>query len=175
LVQKRAQEELEKATAITQAKAEAGKKGAQKRWQSDGTHNGKRMAEPSNSHRQTDAPLPSPEPEQTTITPACAGFDDFWEAFPKKESRGRAERAWSRAITLADPATIIAAARVYAMQRVGQDEKYTRIPATWLDDKCWMDEGVTTPALSPEQLAANKDRADRLMKRGKYDPMREMQ
>jgi uncharacterized protein YdaU (DUF1376 family) len=52
---KRVEKELIKACAITHAKAEAGKKGAEARWQKDGN----RMAEASNSQRQTDTPSPS--------------------------------------------------------------------------------------------------------------------
>lgn len=59
---KRVDEELGKAFAKTAAKAEAGKEGAKKRWQKDGT----RIADPSVRHRQTDAPSPkrSTEPSQ---------------------------------------------------------------------------------------------------------------
>lgn len=66
--QKRAEEELEKARKFVDAKSGAGKKGAEKRWQTDGKANGKRMAEPSNSHWQTDAPLPSPLPSEKEDT-----------------------------------------------------------------------------------------------------------
>ena len=54
---KRIEMELSKASAITDAKAKAGKKGAETRWQKDGS----RMADASFSHRQTDAPSPSPK------------------------------------------------------------------------------------------------------------------
>lgn len=57
--QKRADEELAIAKARTDAKAEAGKKGAQARWQTGDGGNGSRMADASASHRQTDAPLPT--------------------------------------------------------------------------------------------------------------------
>ena len=54
--QKRCEIELDRARALSKAKAEAGKKGAESRWQIDSTA----MAEPSSSHKQTDAPLPQP-------------------------------------------------------------------------------------------------------------------
>jgi uncharacterized protein YdaU (DUF1376 family) len=74
-VQKRAQEELIKANSLTQAKADAGRKGAQKRWHRDGTTDGKRMAEPSPSDRQTDAPIPLPEQEAAAV--AQTNSDDL--------------------------------------------------------------------------------------------------
>lgn len=67
--QRRAEEELEKARKFVSAKSDAGKKGAQKKWQREASANGKvdgkEMAEPSISHRQTDAPisLPLPKPD----------------------------------------------------------------------------------------------------------------
>lgn len=60
--QKKADKELTKAVALTEAKAAAGRKGAASKWQRHGTANDTDMAEPSNSHRQSDAPLPLPKP-----------------------------------------------------------------------------------------------------------------
>lgn len=62
---KRIDRELAKAVAKTEAKAEAGRRGAEKRWRSDGKTNGTAMAEPSGSHRQTDAPS-QPHPQEDT-------------------------------------------------------------------------------------------------------------
>ncbi len=58
--QKRADDELTKAKRLTDAKAEAGRKGAANRWQNDSKDDGTAMAQPSPCHRQTDAPLPKP-------------------------------------------------------------------------------------------------------------------
>jgi len=58
--QKRADAELAKATKFVEAKAAAGKRGAETRWQA----NSKTMAELSNSQDQTDAPLPQPIPQR---------------------------------------------------------------------------------------------------------------
>ena len=52
--------ELEKAERMTERRSKAGSNGAAKRWQTDG----KRIAEPSPGHKQTDAPSPSPSPTQ---------------------------------------------------------------------------------------------------------------
>ncbi len=73
IVQKRLSAELSRAKAHTEAKAEAGLKGAAKRWQkgegsdkpndgkADGSANGTAMADPSLSQSQTGAPIPTPE------------------------------------------------------------------------------------------------------------------
>lgn len=65
--QKRADEELVKAKRLTEAKAEAGRKGAAKTWHGHERQNGKPMAQPSISQRQTDTPLPSPSPQPVPI------------------------------------------------------------------------------------------------------------
>jgi uncharacterized protein YdaU (DUF1376 family) len=72
---KRVDQELAKALCNIKAKVEAGKKGAERRWQKDGipngTPNGSAIAEPSISHRQIDAPSPSPsQPEPSVSDPS---------------------------------------------------------------------------------------------------------
>lgn len=63
-VHERVEFEWNDAQSLIAAKSKAGKEGARKRWQGRG--NGKPMAVPSDSHRQTDAPLPSPRPVTTS-------------------------------------------------------------------------------------------------------------
>ena len=67
-------------------------------------------------------------------------FEAFWSAYPRKESRGPAVRAWARALEQAQPEALIAAAKSYALRRVGQDPQFTRLPATWLGQECWLDD-----------------------------------
>lgn len=83
--QKRADEELTKAKRLTEAKAEAGRKGAASKWQGHDKGDGKQMAEPSNSHRQTDAPLPSPSPVQKKETEQDTSLRSVVAAKPKVE------------------------------------------------------------------------------------------
>lgn len=72
---KRIEAELTRACAITSAKAEAGKKGAEVRWQNDG----RRIAAVKNSHRQTDTPSQSPKKEPELRSDGVPPLD------PKKE------------------------------------------------------------------------------------------
>jgi hypothetical protein len=72
-------------------------------------------------------------------------FVEFYAAYPLRKARGDAERAWAKATREgADPQALIEAATLYAKQRAGQDPKFTKHPATWLNQKCWLDE--TAPA-----------------------------
>jgi uncharacterized protein YdaU (DUF1376 family) len=94
--QKKADEELTKAGAMTEAKAAAGKLGAQKRWHSDGKQHGTAMAQPSSSHRQTDAPLPLPKPiplEDSSLRSVDAPKDLLGEAAPSEHGRPKTTRS----------------------------------------------------------------------------------
>jgi uncharacterized protein YdaU (DUF1376 family) len=101
--QKRADEELETARTKMAAKSRAGKTGAQNRWHKDGETddrtNGKQdgtgMADASDSHRQTDAPLPStlvPVSEEAKASSGAAGaivVDQKPAWWPQRDRYGR--------------------------------------------------------------------------------------
>lgn len=69
-VHERVEFEWNDAQSIIAAKSKAGKEGARRRWH--GRANGPAMAQPSVCQSQTDAPLPSPLPEQEDMTGAKA-------------------------------------------------------------------------------------------------------
>lgn len=68
------------------------------------------------------------------------GFEEFWTVFPRKKSKGAAERAYKKALQFADFATLIAGARRYAAEEEHKNRQYTKHPATWLSAKGWLDE-----------------------------------
>lgn len=80
-------------------------------------------------------------------------FADFWKTYPRKKAKGNAEKSWTKAIEDGvDPQLIIDAALVYRMERNGQDPQFTKLPATWLNQRCWEDEAdppYTPPADTP--------------------------
>jgi uncharacterized protein YdaU (DUF1376 family) len=69
-----------------------------------------------------------------------SGFAEFWKAYPRKEARGAARKAFVRACADATPQSLIAAAAEYARKREGQDRKFTRTAASWLAQECWLDD-----------------------------------
>lgn len=81
----------------------------------------------------------SPPPPAPAKKVVMEGFDQFWQAYPRRDSRGDAEKAWAKAIKLATPEEIIAGAKRYAASRVGQDQTYTKTPGPWLNAKKWLD------------------------------------
>lgn len=70
------------------------------------------------------------------------GFDEFWSVYPRRVAKLAAIRMYRRAVKKTAPATVIAAARRYADERIGQDPAFTKHPATWLNGGCWDDEAT---------------------------------
>lgn len=123
----------------------------------------------------SNAPTPTPTPtlKRKKEAPALAGFDLFWNECPKKVGRGEAERAWLKALTETSADVLTAAMRAYGATQTGKtgsDRHFIKTPGPWLNGKHWLDEGIAPagPALTPEQIAINIDRADKLFHRGKY-------
>jgi uncharacterized protein YdaU (DUF1376 family) len=91
---------------------------------------------PSQSHAQAHRKYESGTP----------GFEEFWAAYPKREAKAPARRAYARALGGAAPEILIAAARAYGARREGQDAAFTKLPATWLSQECWLDDVCPSPA-----------------------------
>jgi hypothetical protein len=80
---------------------------------------------------------PESEPDQG----ATEAFEKFWRIYPKRVAKEAARKAFAKAVKdSVDPEVIIAGAKRYAITRGGQDPKYTKHPATWLNAGCWQDE-----------------------------------
>jgi DNA-binding transcriptional ArsR family regulator len=102
---------------------------------------------------QTDAP--APPVAAASSAPATDGpkkehhleaFGAFWFNYPKKRAREEAKKAWIAAIERgADPKHVVDAAQAYARERHGEDPKYTKHPATWLNKGCYDDEPDPQP------------------------------
>jgi hypothetical protein len=79
-------------------------------------------------------------------------FDEFWQAYPLRKAKGAARHAFGKAIKAgASAAEIIEGAKHYASERAGQDPKYTRFPATWLNGECWADERKPAQGVTIDQ------------------------
>lgn len=87
--------------------------------------------------------------EQGNKTPsvsdiAQAGFDDFWQAVPRKVGKGQARKAYAAALKKTDHAALMAGITAYAASREGEDPQFTKHPASWLNGECWEDEPQPT-------------------------------
>lgn len=76
-------------------------------------------------------------------------FDAFWQAFPRRDAKGAAERAWKAAVKLESPTRIIEGAKAYARLRASkgpEEAKFTCMPSTWLNQRRWGDAEIAEPA-----------------------------
>jgi len=80
-------------------------------------------------------------------SPSLAEFDRFWKLYPRKENKGQAEKAWTKAVKIADPEQII-----QAVERTpwNEDKQFIPHPASWLNGKRWEDE---LPNMKPRKLS----------------------
>jgi hypothetical protein len=66
-------------------------------------------------------------------------FVRFWAAYPRRQGKGQARKAWAKAIKTADPEVIIERAGRFAALRGNEDPKFTPHPSTWLNGERWDD------------------------------------
>lgn len=78
-------------------------------------------------------------PAPTTLMKSANLFDEFWEIYPRREAKAVARKAWDRALGRASPEKILTAAAAYR-DLPGRNPQYTKMPATWLNQDCWLDE-----------------------------------
>lgn len=73
-------------------------------------------------------------------------FAEFWRAYPRREAKAAAQKAFQAALKAGgDAEAIIAGARRYANLRAGEPDpdarhRYTALPASWLRNERWLDE-----------------------------------
>jgi DNA-binding transcriptional ArsR family regulator len=102
--------------------------------------------QPSDNQLLKDSSSPAAQTDEPAEDLHLQAFGAFWSNYPKKRAREEAKRAWIAAIKRgADPKHIVDAAQGYARERFGQDPKYTKYPATWLNKGCYDDEPDPQP------------------------------
>lgn len=144
---------------ISAARAEAGRKGGLRSGESRREANVKQVASSNEAPavanaKQNEAPDPVPDPvpdpSRTPRAPRSTidrldtdpDFLAFWDAFPRKEGKGDAKKAWPRAIKKMTPVDLTLAAKTYAetVARAGTERQFIKTPAAWLNAERWADE-----------------------------------
>ena len=88
-------------------------------------------------------PKPEAGTEAGTGTNTLTPFDQFWESYPKKIGKGAAEKSWKKvAEPLANILEAIATQKTWP-EWVKDGGQFIPHPATWLNQKRWLD-GVGT-------------------------------
>ena len=100
---------------------------------------GKEAKEGKQASKKESAPQKFRRPPRKIASVVPDSFNTFWDAYPRHKSKGAAEKAYIAALEIASAAEILAGAQRYATERNGQDPKFTKHPATWLNQKCWTD------------------------------------
>lgn len=114
--------------------------------------------------------LPDSKPNSTTrrqknTDEISLEFDYWYQEYPRHEARGDAEKAYRQARKSGVSADeLLAGAKRYAGQRRGEDAKFTKLPATWLRARCWLDETPQQPAPNGEAEATQEQLE--ILKRG---------
>jgi biotin operon repressor len=69
-------------------------------------------------------------------------FGSFWEAYPKKEGRRAAERAYAGALARGAASKVLCekAAQYAAAKAHLSNQQYVKMPANWLRDECWLED-----------------------------------
>ena len=87
-------------------------------------------------------------------TSISSTFNQFWEVYPRHQGRKPAEASFVRALKAASLETILNGARRYAA--ASREPQFTLLPATWLNQERWNDEGTTSkPTPTPPQMSQN--------------------
>jgi hypothetical protein len=86
----------------------------------------------------------SPAPLSPPIIPpphsrAPDGFDEIWEGYPRKVSKGAARKAYKSAILKTSPETIKASVRAFASKMAGTEDRFIPHFSKWLNDERWQD------------------------------------
>lgn len=76
-----------------------------------------------------------------------SSFNDFWNEYPKKVSKGLAEKAYKKAVKVVGHETLITGVKRYAEECRGKDATYIAHAATWLNGKRWEDEATKSKEL----------------------------
>ena len=146
LKNKKADKVMREAVAFIEAKREAGKAGAAKRWH--GTPNGDANGTPngipnSKQHGKTIASTPTPTPKAKNLKHLGGkppdGFSKFWEAYPscpRKEAKGKCLSLWlTKRFEEVAPEIL---AHVEAKKANGwNDPQYIPAPLVYLNGQRW--------------------------------------
>lgn len=102
-------------------------------------------------------------------TRALNGFDQFWEAYPKKVGKGAARKTWARILPTPELLQEILNSlgeQKYSDTWVRDAGRYIPHPTTWLNQERWADEITTGPkSMTVEEIEARAARG-----KPDYDP-----
>lgn len=116
------------------------------------------------------------EREKETETPAVPavprGFEVFWMKYPRKKSKGQAEKAWAKI----KPDELLCNRILDALERAKNSTDWTKdggmyipYPASWLNAKGWEDEPTAVVPLRAQPVIPPKPPANDPIGRGLWE------
>lgn len=87
--------------------------------------------------------IPNPIARPPSPTAPQPSFENFWQAFDKKEDKHKCQQQWG---TLTSTEQCAAIERVPAYVLATPEKRFRKNPLTWLNNKCWLDEELPPPA-----------------------------
>ena len=66
-------------------------------------------------------------------------FEEFWESYPRKEGRKKAEGIFAK-LAPNDVSLVLAASRTYRESVGSRELRFVKLASTWLEQECWLDQ-----------------------------------
>ena len=195
----RADIELENTAKMTRKRSESGAKGGRKRAENEAGSNKNndldqaRLKLIDKNRIDKNPPHSPPEPEvedrapiETASEPALPDdeeeiidleFEKFWRTFPsgRKLNKLKAKRQYRKIVSgreaelKATTGELLAGAVLYASKMVGREDRFTKMPCTWLTNGCWLEDNAGAPPVfskpKAQKTSNDNDWADRLAQR----------
>lgn len=105
--------------------------------------------------------------DQPAAALLAAGFDRFWDAYPRATAKGDARKAWPAAVKAAGSIDMIVAGAERYRDDPNRDDRFTAHASTWLRAERWGDPPL--PARGDRPAAARRIMDDRGGPSGRID------
>lgn len=141
---------------LSEIRSDAGRKGAVKRWQSDGKRDGKLPSDQNDNCQkaewQTDGLDLDLVERSTPLTPQRQRFDEWWRLYPRKVAKQQAWRIWERIkpddLVFAKMLATLAL-QVTSVDWLRDGGKFIPHPSTYLHQGRYEDDVSDTTMLAP--------------------------
>ena len=117
--------------ALSAVRSEAGRRGRAQQLQATGANAGQ-VSGQIRAETESEIEIETKKAKER----ATPRFAEFWDVYPRKDDKRRAETAFETALKRASADSIIAGARQYAADP-NREASFTKHPATWLNADAW--------------------------------------